>query len=229
MQKAHFGDWAGGEEQIAGILAAGLEVVGEVEGPVMDLGTSVGRGAFEMAALGLTVLGGDLNFSMLQMAQVLMLEGKATYPRRRVGIVYDPIEVVRPDIPCDRLDFWAVDCLALPFAEARFRTVTALNLVDCVAAPAQMLTEAKRVMSSGGKALLTTPYDWAASATEVAHWIGGHSQRGPLNGASEPALIAVMEALGFTLLAEATGVPWRLRMHARAVMHYDLHVVACTA
>ena len=38
-----------------------------------------------------------------------------------------------------------------------------------------------------GGLVLTTPYDWSA-AVPVDAWLGGHSQRGPHQGSSEPIL-----------------------------------------
>jgi len=229
---SHFADWTAtpAPSSVGTIMARGLEALGEPRGgPAIDLGTGVGRGVWELAAhIGGPVLGGDLNFSMLRLAQTLMLEGRARYPRRRVGIVYDPVEITLPaGMASDRVDFWAIDCMALPFSAARFATATALNLIDCIATPARLLVEMARVLAPVGGALLTTPYDWSPGATEPAAWFGGHSQRGPLKGAAEPVLTATLAEAGLPVTAELDDVPWRLVLHERSVMHYRMHLVAC--
>lgn len=239
----HYCDWteAGAETPHVvrtlrhGLDLAGLELAGagEPRGPALDLGTSVGRGAWELAArCPGTVLGADMNFSMLQLAQRLLIEGTAEFPRRRVGIVYDPVRItVPPEARANaaRLDFWAVDAQALPFPPGRFGFAAGVNLVDCLSGPAAGAGEIARVLMSGGHAILATPYDWSANATAVEGWLGGHSQRtGPdgSGGASEPALRAVLDGAGLELLAEADDLPWRLPLHQRSVMEYRLHILA---
>jgi hypothetical protein len=81
----------------------------------------------------------------------------------------------------------------------------------------------------GGAGLFTTPYDWSPAAVpEIANWFGGHSQRAGHRGAGEPVLKATLEAAGFVPVSEAMDLPWALRLHARSVMHYSLHLVACS-
>lgn len=227
---AHFSDWAGGAEpDLVGALRAGLDALGEARGPAIDLGAGVGRGGWELAGRGLgPVLCADLNLSFLRLAQTLTLEGEAGFDRRRVGLVYDRARIVLPDgMGTDRLDFWAVDAMALPFRAGAFGLATAVNLVDSIAGPTEMVAETARVLAPGGGAVFTTPFDWNPAATEPARWMGGHSQRGPGQGAAEPVLGATVAARGLDPLAERDGLPWRLRLHARAEMHYRLHLVAC--
>ncbi|MEM6663089.1 MAG: methyltransferase domain-containing protein [Pseudomonadota bacterium] len=230
---AHFSDWltgaAGDPSQVAGLSKAISDAMDLGGGAALDLGCSVGRATWEMArhATG-PVLGGDLNFSMLQLAQRLMVEGSATFDLRRIGIVYDPVVIDLPDTAAaDKIDFWAMDCMALPFPKDRFEQAVALNLVDCIAVPTQMLVEVERTLVPGGRAAFTTPYDWAGNATEPSDWLGGHSQRAPHKGAGEPVLTATLAQAGLTPVAENASLPWKLRLHARSVMHYDVHMVAC--
>jgi len=229
----HYCDWSGGEgaPQVAATLERGLECAGGVEGPMLDLGCSVGRGVWALAAAADgPVLGGDLNFAMLRLAQRLLIEGEARFERRRVGIAYDPVTIRVPEgADSSRVDFWAIDAAALPFPPGHFRTVTAINLVDCVPAPAQTLAEIARVLAAGGKSVMTTPYDWSTAATAIEGWIGGHSQRTAPEGhggASEPALRSVLASVGLEILGELDDLPWRLEIHDRSVMHYRLHLLA---
>ena len=224
---AHYADWAGAEAaQIPPILSGALGAV-ETGTTAVDLGTSVGRTAFELSALGCgTVLGVDLNFSMLRLAQTLLLEGSARVPLRRVGIVYDEMVITLPDhLDASNVDFWAADCHALPFEDAGFGLVAALNLIDCVASPTQLISEIARLTSVGSQAVLSTPYDWSGTATELAQWLGGHSQRGPWDGESEPVLRATLAQAGLVVEHEVDRVPWKLRLHARAEMTYALDVL----
>lgn len=234
----HYADWIGSEApapDLATVLNRGLALLGDdpPAGPAMDLGCSVGRGAWELAAArpGL-VLGADMNFAMLQLAQRLMRDGEAVVDRRRVGIVYDPVRIALPEAArkaAGRIDFWAVDAHALPFPAGRFALVTGLSLVDCLQSPAQGVAELARLLPPGGQAVLTTPYDWSAAATAIEGWLGGHSQRTDAQGSgggSEPALRAALGAAGLDILAEDDGLTWRLPLHARSMMEYRLHLLA---
>jgi hypothetical protein len=40
-------------------------------------------------------------------------------------------------------------------------------------------------------------------------------------------LTATLAQAGFAPVAERHDLPWALRLHARSVMHYTLHLVAC--
>ena len=76
-------------------------------GPLLEVGTSVGRSTFEMAARtdGL-VLGIDLNIAMLRIATRVLREGRVKYPRRRIGVVYDQRDFEVSFEAADRVDFF---------------------------------------------------------------------------------------------------------------------------
>jgi ubiquinone/menaquinone biosynthesis C-methylase UbiE len=200
-------------------------------GPILDIGCAVGRSAFVLAERSeALVLGTDLNFGMLRLAMKALHDGKVRYPRRRVGLVYDRREVSVPCAHPERVDFWACDALALPFAGETFGLVTALNVLDCVRSPQDLLTEVARVLCASGAAALTTPYDWAPAATPVEAWLGGHSQRGGQEGACEPVLRSLLAASSkaqprLLHVAEAEALPWHVRLHDRSVVEYLCHLV----
>jgi SAM-dependent methyltransferase/uncharacterized protein YbaR (Trm112 family) len=238
----HYGDLdpdelSSGPGSILRLLDHGLTLAKKLpQGPILDLGCSVGRSTFALAdQIGGLVLGVDLSYAMLRLASQVLREERVCYPRRRVGLVYD-----RRDFPArfsgsENVDFWACDALALPFSAGTFGTVVALNVLDCVQSPHDLLVSLPRLLAKKGKAILSTPYDWSLAATPVEAWLGGHSQRGPGAGASEPVLRALLtrgahpaSIEGLEILAEDSNVPWRVRMHDRAVMEYraDLVVAA---
>jgi SAM-dependent methyltransferase len=195
----------------------------------------VGRSAFDLAArTDGPVLGVDVNFSMLQVAHGVLRTGTVRYPRRRVGLVYDrrtfPVELPG----CERVDFWVCDALALPFPSATFAFASALNVIDCVPSPHGFLHAVAGALHPGARALLSTPYDWSANVTPVEAWIGGHSQRGPDQGASEPLLRRLLDpeahppggVAALRLLGERERVRWQARLHERSTVEYAVHLVA---
>jgi SAM-dependent methyltransferase/uncharacterized protein YbaR (Trm112 family) len=212
-----------------GLAAAGPDVP---TGAVIDAGCSVGRTSFALAeARDELVLGVDMNFAMLRLASRVLREGVVSYPRRRVGMVYDRREFPAAFAGAERVDFWACDATALPFPAGSFALATSLNLLDCVGSPHGHLASAARVLAPGGVAIFSTPYDWSAAATPAEAWLGGHSQRSELRGAGEPTLRALLggehpgAVKGLELAAEREAVPWSVRVHERSVMQYRAHLV----
>ncbi len=218
-------------------LEQGFSLPISPSGPALDLGCSVGRTTFEVAQRtdGLA-LGVDLNFAMLKTAQNVMQTGRLSYGRRRLGLVSDrrefPVQLPAREL----VDFWACDTLALPFSTGCFGTLLAINLLDCVASPRDLLAVVRSMLQEGGSALISTPYDWSPNATPVEAWIGGHSQRGPDKGAAEPLLRALLtpgahpqSVKGLTIMGEIQDVPWLTRLHERSTVTYSTHLVAVSA
>jgi len=189
-------------------------------GTSLDLGCSVGRGTFELAAAGAELaVGVDLSFGMLLVAERARRSGTVRFEQRQVGVVYAAREVAAP--PRDRVCFVCADLLDLPFRRADH--ALAINVVDCVADPMRLLHELGRVIH--GDVVLATPYDWAVNATPLGAWLGGHSQRADHGGSPEAALRRALPAAGFSIASERERVPWRLYVHARSTMEYQVHLV----
>ena len=218
-------------------LNAGLDLLGEdpATGPSLDIGCSVGRSSVTLAGRtsGL-VLGVDLNFSMLRVARRMLTTGEIVSARRRIGLVYDRRRVTVPVENAERVDFWACDAMALPFGARRFGMVSGMNVLDCVPDPRGLLMAIGALLVPNGGAVLATPYDWSTQATLPLGWIGGHSQRGAMNGAAEPQLRALLTpgggpATGLRLVGEVTDFPWHVRLHDRSTVVYSGHLVGVRA
>lgn len=180
-------------------------------GPVLDVGCAVGRATFEAAArTGSPTLGLDLNISMLQVARRAAVTGIASYPLRTQAMDYARREV--PLAPAWReadVEFRVADAGQLPLTDGVVGTVLAFNLVDCLTAPTQALTEWARVLRPGGRLVLTTPHDWSAAATPPTAWLLGPD---PLRAAAETA--------GLVLECDLGPQPWRVRVHDRHTADY---------
>ncbi|MDB5381367.1 MAG: Methyltransferase protein [Rhodospirillales bacterium] len=221
---------------VARALHAGLAMLGEglPSGPALEIGCSVGRAAAELAACGGgLVLGIDLNFSMLRLAAQAQQTGRVAFARRRIGLVYDPVSFAIPTPNAARIDHWACDAMALPFAPAMFSRVVALNVLDCVPSPVSLLQSVAALLAPGGGAVMASPYDWSPTATQPPYWIGGHSQRGPHQGSAESLVRALLtegahpqSIAGITIAGEILNQPWAVRLHARSTMVYALHLLA---
>lgn len=212
-------------------LAAGFDPASATR--VLDLGCGAGRTAFDAAAAcpDALVLGIEGNLALLRLARRAAVRGEVAYSRRRIGLVYDPRRFPAALPGRDRVDFWACDATALPFAPGAADLVLALNVLDCVPDPVAFLHAAASLLRPGGALLLATPFDWAARATQAAHWIGGHSQRGPGAGAAEPLLRSLLDgthprAVPGLHIAGQGEAAWHTRLHDRASVSYRTHLVA---
>ncbi len=200
------------------------------DGPLLEIGCSVGRASFELAQrTGRITLGVDLHQGKLRLAQRVLRESRVRYSRRRVGVVYERREFAVPTPAAERLDFWSVDAAQPPFIDGGFAAIVALNVLDSTHAPLELLRSCSRLLAPGGALVLACPYDWSASATPLEHWLGGHSQRGPNAGASEPVLRSMLGWNGdaaleqLALEREFDSLEWNVRLHERSVMRYRLH------
>jgi SAM-dependent methyltransferase/uncharacterized protein YbaR (Trm112 family) len=237
--RGHWGDLDPDEPlprdgSFAALLDGALALLdGAPSGCWVDHGCAVGRGTLELARrTGDLAVGVDLSFSMLRVAERVRRDGRAVFPLRRVGLVFDRRDVAVPDVPAELMSFWCCDAAVLPFADAGFDGALSLNLLDSVAAPLNHLLELGRTLVPGGSALVAAPYDWSPAATVVEQWIGGHSQRGDSGGSSVEELRRILapEApagfdTGLTIADERERVPWRVYTHERASMDYAVHLL----
>lgn len=235
---AHWGDALPPSARAqGGSFAALLEqayalLPGPPAGPWVDLGCSVGRGTLELASRGCEMaVGVDLNFSMLRVAERVRRSGRARFPLRRVGLVYDRCDAAVAHVPRDRMSFWCCDVSVLPFADSAFSGALTLNLIDCVPSPLAHLVELGRVLASGAPALYSSPYDWSQNAAEPGQWLGGHSQRSASGGDSPAELRRILSPecaagidSGLLIDEERDGVSWALQTSERSTVRYATHL-----
>jgi len=199
----------------------------------IDIGCSVGRTSFELAdrCEGL-VLGVDINFSMLRLAQSILYTGKMRYPLRRVGIVYDYITQNNITFESnERVDFWCCDALNLPFENSRFELASNWHVLDAVNSPFALLQNLHYVLKPEAESIIASPFDWSTTATPLEAWIGGHSQRSENKGSSELALKNILSSdkaskfyTGLALKKEITKEPWNIRIHDRHTATYKTDI-----
>jgi len=195
------------------------------EGPAIDTGCATGGTTFHVAQkTGAITVGVDLNFAMLRVASRALREGRLRYARRRVGLAFDRRDETIDAASREQVDFWCCDTAALPFPDATFAFAASINVLDCTPAPHETVAELARVLRPGGKTIISTPYDWSPTATPVEHWLGGHSQRGLHQGAAEPLLRELLSR-DIEIESEDSRVPWRVRLHERSTVEYDVHVI----
>jgi SAM-dependent methyltransferase/uncharacterized protein YbaR (Trm112 family) len=218
------------------VLEVGLDLLsdGSDADRIVDLGCSVGRGTFDLAARGeALVLGLDLHVPMLRVASRVLHEGVVAYPLRRIGLVYDHRRFAALLPGRDRVDFWCADATAIPLPEGIAGLVTSLNVLDCTASPRDHLASLGAILAPGGQALLASPFDWSSQATRFPGWIGGHSQRGAAKGSPLEVLRSLLaedpELQKLKLSAERLGLRWDVRLHDRQTVRYQTFLAVLRA
>ena len=194
----------------------------------LELGCGPGRTVHQLASAGATVVGLDRHLPMVRWGRHLSRRGRATYLRRRSGLLFDPRDV-RIDPGSTLRDLWVGDAAAAPFASGSFDGLAAFNLIDCVESPLRVLHEITRLVKPGGLAVLTTPFDWSEAVSEPQHWIGGHSPRAARGGDPAALLRDLLTpgahpatVTGWRIEHEEDGLPWSVRTHERGRQEYRL-------
>lgn len=227
------------EGSISAVLDRALDVLAASastpDGPTLDLGCGLGRTSLELAKVtGDLVLGIELNLSFARAAARTVTTGHVAYDLRSSGTRYEARSFDVPTAGADQVDVWCADVAVLPVQERRFGLVTSLNLLDCVRDPRTHLQALHDLLVPGGTAIISTPFDWAPSATDPAHWLGGRTT-GTFAGDSPAVVRGLLGGgadgiEGFALVGELEALPWDVRLHARSITRYlvDVFVVRRT-
>jgi 2-polyprenyl-3-methyl-5-hydroxy-6-metoxy-1,4-benzoquinol methylase/uncharacterized protein YbaR (Trm112 family) len=233
----HYGDMAPAGEftSLVRCLNAGMTLLNnKPQAPMLDIGCAVGRCSFELAEhnLGL-VLGIDMNFSLLRVAQQILRENRVTFPLKRSGVVFERHQYELELKKRENVDFWACDALALPFAEQSFAFVDAMNVFDAVSAPRKLLVAMRDMLKPGANAVLATPYDWSHT-TPMEKWVGGRFHVNPEDSTPESLVRKMLSpqnnpqaVKNLSLIGDIEEHPWELRIHDRHISNYSVHIFAC--
>ncbi|MFD2264255.1 methyltransferase domain-containing protein [Lacibacterium aquatile] len=203
----------GGAERI---LRTALAEIGSVAGPSLDIGCATGGISLALAEMGNgPVIGLDMSAPLIRMAARTAVSGIARYGRRRAGTAYERREVALPYRQRDKLRFVLGDALDMPFADASFGLIAALNVIDCVADPVRLVGEAVRLLARGGWLIAATPFDWSPNVTPAEAWIGDRVVSAPPSDL--PELLSARQELVVRSLPDQI---WQVRLHNRAAVHY---------
>ena len=221
---SHYGDIMGdGEASSAYSEWAGL--MDGSFGVVLDIGSAVGRFAFEMTRSSDLVVGIDNSASFIRTARELMAHGRTKVALRQEGHLSREETVVLPEVwETGKVEFIVADALALPFRSHTFSALASLNLIDKVPSPLKHLKEANRVARTNEAQLLfSDPFSWSAEAAKEEDWLGG-KDNGPYSGRGLDNIIALLQGKHRQLLpawriTRQGHVWWKIRTHAN---HFEL-------
>lgn len=213
---AHWGDRA--EPAIEHGLAPLVERIAalpRVEAAV-ELGCSVGRTLAHVQAD--FVLGIDIMFAAVRRARRLLAGESLAYARRMVGRHYARATITGLARAATLL---CADALDPPLLPEVYDRVIALNVIDSIAQPSQLLTVIDGLCSPGGEIVLSSPYSWRSSVLADDVTVGG----------ADPAswLVEILRT-GTGLRArydieDEADIEWTLRRDARSTIRYRTHYV----
>lgn len=111
--------------------------------------------------------------------------------------------------------------------------VMAVNLLDTVSEPVNLLGQLDAVLRPGGLLLLASPFSWQDGVTPPEEQLGGGTIPALAALGSPEAVLAILRGetpllphLAYEILETTEDVPWSLRDHARCAFHYSSWLVA---
>ncbi|MBA3391524.1 MAG: methyltransferase domain-containing protein [Deltaproteobacteria bacterium] len=188
-------------------------------GVAVELGCSTGRIVAELAAGADRVIGVDLHFGSLRRARRLLAGETVTYARRVAGRHYTAAtvageRVVNAEVVCG-------DALDPPLVPGAFDRVVALNVLDSVRDPRQLLAVVDGLCRSGGEVILSSPYAWQSGVMDEAARLGGADPAGEVR-----RILREGDGLGARYhIEDEAELPWTLRRDARSAVAYCIHYV----
>ena len=208
---AHWGDRASPREE-AGLapFIAKIAALPRVAAAV-ELGCSVGRIVAELQAD--YVVGIDVMFPAVRRARHLLAGESLAYLRRGIGRHYSPATIQTPARSATLL---CADALDPPLLPRMFDRVVALNVLDSLRDPHQLLAVLDGLCAPGGELVLSSPYAWKTSVTGDAERFGGERPA--------EAMIAHLRDTGYQI-ADEDEIRWELRRDARSTVVYRSHYV----
>jgi SAM-dependent methyltransferase/uncharacterized protein YbaR (Trm112 family) len=225
---AHWGDRAepppdgpGGGFGARAVIDKIAERAAAPVGLAVELGCSTGRIVAELARGADQVAGLDLQFGAVRRARRLLDGERVAYPRRAIGRRYAPASVAAGDrvVPVSRRLLVCGDALDPPFVPGAFDRVVALNVLDSVSSPRQLLSVIDGLCRPGGEVIVSSPYAWQSSVMTDAERLGD------LEPAVELARI-LRDGVGLGAryrIEDEAELPWTLRRDARSSASYAIH------
>jgi uncharacterized protein YbaR (Trm112 family)/SAM-dependent methyltransferase len=194
-------------ERLVGLPRVGLAV---------ELGCSVGRVLAEVPAE--RAIGIDMHAGALRRARRLLAGEPLAYARRMIGRHYEPATIAA-SAPARGRTLVCSDVLDPPLLPDAFDRVIALNMLDSVLHPRQLLSVIDGLCAPGGEIILACPYQWQSSVMAEDERVGGADPAGWLvrrlaagDGLRRPYAIE-----------EEAEIAWTLRRDARSTVCYRTH------
>jgi hypothetical protein len=220
---AHWGDRATPPPEHGFALGPILERMASrpYVGLAVELGCSVGRVLAHAEAE--HAIGVEMHAGALRRARRVLAGEPVEYGRRTVGRHYESatIEAGALAMPDARYTLLCSDVLDPPLLPDIAERVIALNMLDSVANPRQLLAVIDGLCVAGGEIILASPYQWQSSV------MADHQRLpGPDPAATLLEILRKGQGLSRTYTVEDEAeIVWTLRRDARSSVTYRTHYV----
>lgn len=223
---AHWGDRAAplpdGPGAGFGMAALAQKLAERASDPVeraVELGCGPGRGLWELGKGAGSVVGVDAQLAALKRASALLGGQPLDYARRIVGTHYATARIEPPPPSSGAFALVCADALDPPLVPQSFDRVVAVNLLDAVVSPPQLVAVADGLCAPGGELILASPYAWQSGIVADEHRFGGADPAAALR-----RRLVDGEALEARYVVEDEAeLPWTLRRDARSAVVYSVH------
>ncbi|MDQ3367688.1 MAG: methyltransferase domain-containing protein, partial [Myxococcota bacterium] len=161
------------------------------------------------------------HFGAVRRARRLLAGEPLTYARRMTGRTYASATIAAGPRLTDRVTLVCGDALDPPVLPGVFDRVVALNVLDSVRSPRQLLAVMDGLCAPAGELILSSPYTWQSSVMDDSERLGGADPAGEV-----VRLLTTGEGLGARYVIEdEADLPWTLRRDARNAVAYCIHYV----
>jgi SAM-dependent methyltransferase len=222
---AHWGDRAEpppdgpGANGTAAVFAKLAERASQRVALAVELGCATGRGLVELARGADHVVGVDVQHASLRRARRLLAGESVAYARRVAGRNYRA--AVATGLRAGNVTLVCGDALDPPLIAGMYQRVVALNLLDAVRSPRQLLAVVDGLCARGGEIVLASPYAWQSAFVDEHERIGGADPASAVR-----AILTSGDGLGSPYqIEDEADLPWTLRRDARSAATYCIHYV----
>lgn len=185
----------------------------------VELGCSVGRGLVELSRTSALTVGVDLQLGTLVCARRLLAGEALDFLRRRSGRHYEAARIDGNLTGAGRIALICGDALDPPLAPASSDRVCALNTLDSVRDPRQLLSVLDGLLVAEGTMALASPYAWQSEVVDDATRINAADP-----AAAVTAILRHGEGLGARYaVIDEHDLTWTLRRDDRSAHVYSAH------
>lgn len=197
----------------------------------VEAGCSVGADLRPLSRVANRVIAFDRDIVALR-AAAQVLEGQSVaVPVRDEGHVFHWTKTPISMSPVRGVTLVCADALNPPVQVGAADVVVAINLLEAVATPLALIGQLDTMLRPGGILILASSFDWAEAITPADEQLGGGTAL-PFAGTKSAELLPllltgqgpVLQHCDYMILDEID-VPWRLREHARCMVHYSLRLI----
>lgn len=187
-------------------------------GAAVELGCSAGRVLAELADGSDRTIGLDLQFGVLRRAKKLLAGDRIAFNRRVAGRHYTIAQLAGRR--AEGVSLICGDALDPPLVPGSFDRVVALNVLDAVRRPRQLLAVMHGLCKRGGEVIISSPYNWQSNIVDEDQRIGGDN---PAKGLV--SLLTGGELGARYAIEDEAELPWTLRRDSRSAVAYVTHYV----